>query len=255
MPTIEEVLADKKTYPDDLKITVADGVETTLGQLRGGYLRQADYTKKTTELARQREHLEQQWQQQSAALADAERRLQELAAYIVRANPGATRDEVSEYLQHDPVASRLYREALWQRQVLQTMGQALLDLDRRLMERDREAMADQHRRVLATLKQQDPDLDEEALVRFARDNFIPRLDHAYTLFKHDEILRRERERAAEEASKKAYEKAKLELSAPPIPLSPRTASPPPETPQTLDEAAQKATHDMDVIGPLIGVAP
>lgn len=52
----EEVAKDKKgsTTDDDIKVKLDDGQEATLGELKKGYLRQSDYTRKTQEVARDR---------------------------------------------------------------------------------------------------------------------------------------------------------------------------------------------------------
>ncbi|SCX19672.1 hypothetical protein [Agrobacterium rosae] len=60
--TDEEVEEDtntdaENTVSDETKVKLSDGEELTLGDLKKGYLRQADYTKKTQELAAERAEL------------------------------------------------------------------------------------------------------------------------------------------------------------------------------------------------------
>jgi len=54
----EGEVVNKPSFDDNAEIELEDGVKTTLKELKGGYLRQSDYTKKTQELAEQRKELE-----------------------------------------------------------------------------------------------------------------------------------------------------------------------------------------------------
>lgn len=51
-------LQDPQQEPDDRPVTLPDGSEITVDEARKGYLRQADFTRKTTELAQERKALE-----------------------------------------------------------------------------------------------------------------------------------------------------------------------------------------------------
>jgi hypothetical protein len=51
-------LQDPQQEPDDRPVTLPDGSEITVAEARKGYLRQADFTRKTTELAQERKALE-----------------------------------------------------------------------------------------------------------------------------------------------------------------------------------------------------
>jgi len=50
----------EKAPGDDVKVSLPGGEEVTLAELRNGYLRQSDYTRKTTQVAEQRRSLEDQ---------------------------------------------------------------------------------------------------------------------------------------------------------------------------------------------------
>lgn len=251
MPTFDDLIADKKTYPDDTKITMADGVEVTLGTLRGGFMKDADYRRKTADLSRQREEFTRERTEKEAALQEAEARLQELARQVVGANPHATRDEVADILAQDPVAQKLVSRIEQQETVLKTLAEAVVNMDNRLKQSAMQQYVTQHRKALEHLKKQDPDLNEDDLINFAKTRQIPRLDDAYRLMKHDDLLAAERKKAAEEAEKRAYEKAKRELTAPQIPVrrAPQVA---PDAPKSLDEALDRAMRDEEVVGPLLG---
>lgn len=252
MPKLEDVIADKKTYPDETKITLAEGTEVTLGELRGGFMKDADYRQKTSTLARQREEFDQDYARRKAELADAEERLQELAKQVVQAKPEITRDEVAEVLERDPVARRLVGRIQQLEEALKPLASAVLGIDQRMKQGQLEYVAEQHRRALAWLKEQDPDLDENALVEFARKEYIPNLVHAHKVFKYEESLKKAREDAKAEGHKEGYDKAKKEVSAPVIPLR-RPVVVSPDAPKTLDEAVQRASQDLEVMGPLLGI--
>lgn len=251
MPTFDELIADKKTYPDETKVTLADGVEVTLGQIRGGYMKDADYRRKTADLARQREEYERDRAERELALQDAEARLQELAKQLVGTYPEKTRDEIADIMSQDPVAQRLVSRIEQLEGAFQPLAEAILRLDAQLKNDAMASMVNQHRRALAYLKQHDPDLDEAELIRFAKARQIPRLDDAYRLMNHDNLLAAERKKAAEEAEKRAYEKAKRELATPQIPVR-RVAQTAPDAPKSLDEALDRALRDEEVVGPLLG---
>lgn len=55
----DEGSSESAALDDDAKVTLKDGTETTIGELREGALRRDDYTRKTQELAEQRKELEQ----------------------------------------------------------------------------------------------------------------------------------------------------------------------------------------------------
>jgi hypothetical protein len=251
VPTFDELIADKKTYPDDTKVTMADGVEVTLGHLRGGYLKDADYRRKTADLARQREEFDRDRTEREQALQDAETRLQELAKQVVGAHPEKTRDEVADILAQDPVAQRLVARLEQLEGAFKPLAEAVVSLDNRLKQDAMANMVNQHRRALAYLKEKDSELNEEELIRYAKSRQIPRLDDAYRLMKHDDLLAAERKKATEEADKKGYERAKRELSAPQIPVRRLTQSAP-DAPKNLDEALDRAVRDEEVVGPLMG---
>lgn len=249
MATFVDMLADKKTYADDLKITMADGVETTLGELRGGWLRQQDYTQKTMSHAREREDFAREKAQFEHAKTEAERTLAEMAQRVVASQPHQpqTLDEVESILQRDPVSRKLMEK--------------ISALDARIAERDKQLdaahaalkqheqafLADQHRRVLAHLKSQDADMNEAEVVQYAQQNYIPRLDLAYRLMTEERRIESAKTAAAKAAEEKAYERAKRELAAPPSLPNRRTPAPrPADAPKTLDEAWDAAASDPEI---------
>lgn len=70
-PAQQETLAEGN-LPDTTKVKLGDGSEITLGELRQGHLRHADYTRKTQELAQQRTQFTTALQQAQRELQDRE---------------------------------------------------------------------------------------------------------------------------------------------------------------------------------------
>lgn len=249
MPTLEDILGDRSTFPDDRKITMEGGVETTLGQLRGGYMKDADYRQKTAKVAEDRRKFESDRTEWETARLDAEGKLTELARSIVESRPSAGRDELTEALERDPVAKALRDEIVGLKRDLQSVSETTKAQSEQIRKGEMAYLADQHRRVLGYLKQQDPELVEQDLVNFAQQRMIPRLDDAYRLFRYDETIKKEKAAAAEEASKKSYEKAKNELNQPFLPAR-RVVTPSPDAPKDFNEAAEAALRDPEIMGDL-----
>jgi hypothetical protein len=247
MATLEDILNNKDSYPDTTKITLADGVETTLGDLRKNTMLERDYRQKTAALAAQRRNFEQKQAEWEAARLDAEAKLTELAKQLFAQNPMASRDEIDEMLERDPIARKLSER-------LQSLEAKLTEADQRVRAAEAKQqmyetayIADQHRRVLSFLKQQDPDLNEEELVQFARANYIPRLDWAHKLMTEERRTKTAIEAAKKEAHEAAYKKAKEELLQPAITARRVVAAPSKDTPATFDEAADRALQDPEIL--------
>jgi len=109
MATLQEIMDDKDKYPDDTKILLAEGSEVPLGELRGGYMKDGDYRRKTTEVANHRRQLESERVQFEQARMEAENQLTELAkqAILTKGGEPVARDELTDLLERDPVAKAL----------------------------------------------------------------------------------------------------------------------------------------------------
>ncbi len=253
MPTLEEYLADKAAYPDNTTVKLADGVETTLGSLRSGYMKDSDYRKKTTELADRRRSFDTERQEWEIARLDAEARLTELAKTLMTANPGMTRQEATEELETDPRAAKLNAKIAQLEGKLEQYDQAFARHEQRIRGAEETYVADQHRKVLAEIKRQDPDVDVDELVQYAKSHFIGRLDDAYKAYRFDELVDRRVKEATETARKESYEKAKQDLLQPVI--TPRrvvTSNADSSAPKSLDEAADAALQDPEILKLLTG---
>ena len=244
MATLADILNDKQR-PDDQKIVI-EGAETTLGELRKTALFQADYTKKTMALADERRKLDSDRSEFEYARLEAEAKLTELAKQIVQQNPQATRDEVEDMMERDPLARRLMEKMEGVTANLKELQQKTAQQEELLKRQQMAYYEDQHRRVLAKLKQDDPDLDVDELVAFAKENYTPRLDVAYKALTYEKKLEQAAQKAKEEGVKEGLKRAKDELVQPIIP-SRRVLSPVAGTPKSFDEAVDAALQDPEIL--------
>ncbi len=257
MPSLADILDNRKDFPDDRKITLADGVETTLGELRGGYMKDADYRQKTAKVAREREDLMGERQRFETDKQEAEAQLAKLVEQAV--TRGAPRDqqqvEWETYIEQNPLAKRLMGEVTETRSSIKKLDELVNGLTDGLKAQQQAMLVDQHRRALAAIKSRDPDLDEGALVNFARDNAIPRLDLAYRLFTEDKRFKDEVSKTKETAAKEGYERAKKELASPTLPNRRVAAAPPQDAPKSMDEAFDRAAVDPEILATMEGLSP
>jgi len=151
--------------PVDESYTVkVDGSEeqVSLDELRDGYQRQADYTRKTQELAAERQRLQQAETIVSALEADPHGTLTALGNALGVENNLVRQDEHQSWEDEDPTTQRVANlEAQVARQAQTQRKQAL----------DREVYR---------LKSHYGDFDEQVLFQHALDNKISNLEAAYT---------------------------------------------------------------------------
>jgi len=245
MPSFEEIIGDDKTFTNDRKVLVGD-VEVSLGDIRKGYLRDADYRRKTEDVANRRRQFEQERIEFENQRLTAEQQLAAMAQQITQRQPGVTKDEAEEILERDPVAKRLRSEIREATAAVREMQETVGQLRRDSKMQEQMFIADQHRRVLAALKQFDPALDEDGLINYARTRGIPRLDDAYKLYKFDDIVKGVQDKTREEATTTAYEKAKKDLTQPVVPAT-RVVKPAPDAPKDFEEAASAAINDPEIL--------
>lgn len=258
MPTLAEILDDRKGFPDDRKITLADGVETTLGELRSGFMKDADYRQKTSKVAREREELQQERQRFEMDRQEAEAQLAKLVEQAVTRGAPVSQQQAEweAFVERDPLAKRLMSEVTETRTKMSEFERKFAEQEQKLHMQQQALLVDQHRRALAALKSRDPDLNETDLVNFARENAIPRLDLAYRLFTEDKRFKDEVTKVKETAAKEGYEKAKRELTAQPMLPHRRVAPSVPENaPKTFDEAAEAALRDPEILATMEGYGP
>jgi hypothetical protein len=257
MATLAEILENRKDFPDDRKITMTDGVEVTLGELRSGYMMDRDYRQKTQTLARDREAFSREKAEFEHAREDAEKQLAALAERVVTPNAPARQQEAEweSYLERDPIARRLHQQYADMDKRMQDYDERIKRSEESLRQQAQVYVADQHRAVMARLKASDPSLNEQELVQYAQSNYLPRLDHAYRLMTEDRRVKDAVTKAKEDALREGYEKAKRELAQPMLPQR-RVAAPLAESaPKTFEEAAEAALRDPEILATMEGYSP
>jgi hypothetical protein len=229
-------------------------VESTLGDLRGGFMKDADYRQKTARVAREREELAAERTKFDADKQEAEAQLAALVEKAVTQNapPNVQQRELDQFLERDPVARHLTSKLTALETKYAAMESATKNYEERLQRQQQALIVDQHRRALAALKARDADLDEQQLVQFAQENAIPRLDLAYRLLTEDKRMKAEIDKVKETSSKEAYEKAKRDLAQPQLPQR-RVAPPVPEdAPKNFEDAAEQALRDPEILATMEG---
>ena len=264
MPTWEDALSDKTTYPDDRKVTLADGVETTFADLRKGTMFERDYRQKTSTLARQRDEFQKERTEFDVQKTSAEAQLKELAEKLIVQRRPQTVDEVEALIANDPVASRLQRDIAELKAAKDEMAKRAEQFEAQIKDRDERAMIQEHRMQLARLQQVDPELVDPAkqaeLAEWARTNNTPRLDIAWQAWSEQRRWADALKKAKDETAKESYERAKKDLLQPTLRPQRHTSTPLPTElekldrngPDLLKRSFDLADQDQDVLATLEG---
>lgn len=128
---------------DDIKVVMPDGVELSLGELKGGYLRQADYSRKAAELANGRAALK--------AMNDRSHRIVEkVADFLVKQIPDEPPASLSmtnpqEYIQrkaaHDAATAQIQALLEAGQEVAEVQKETKQGEDSETLRRENEALA------------------------------------------------------------------------------------------------------------------
>ena len=157
-----EISVEEPTEPGGDYTVKIDGAEhqVTLEELQQGYQRQADYTRKTQELASERQRLQQAETIVNALEADPQGTLEALGGALgVQGNPG-TQDDMS-WEDEDPTTQRVAQLEAQVAQQAKTHRQQALDKE------------------VARLKGVYGEFDERELFQHALNNKIANLEAAY----------------------------------------------------------------------------
>lgn len=224
----DEVLTDRTQYPDDTKVTLANGKETTVGEMRNKLGLKSEFHAHTTKIADEKRQLESKYQQDMQAAAQA---IQQAQQASTRAT--GTPDNFEAYLSDQtfgPMAKRI--------QALDAQMAKIGAIEQRMQQHEQAFLTDKYSQVLTKLKQADPNLNQQELAQFAQAKGIYNLDDAYSLYTEKSRM----EKAVKDAEAKGYERAKKE---PPVPPMPRggVAKPPADAPKNLNEAFEKLKQD------------
>ena len=174
-------MANEETSTGDSFTVKIDGAEqqVTLNELQNGYQRQADYTRKTQELASERERLAQGEAIVQALESDPEGAISALAGAfgVSGGNQHNMPSEQTEYEELDPEEFRLRR------------------IESSIEEQNRALRQQNLQKEVNTLrnKYENVDFDEKALYAHALKNKINNLDAAFTHMNWDKMQTAEKD--------------------------------------------------------------
>lgn len=223
MPTFEEIVKDDKTFPDDVRWQLADGLVLTLGDIRSK-IKAYDqgYTQKYQEVAKQRQAIQQQQQELAQAyqvfqqqVADFQK--QQQATPAPAAHSPATGDvwsEPGEYFKPlvDWRNSLDQRTQAWENQMRQ---QYELIRDAITWVADRETQKEYEAARSKYKDYWDDELSKDTLTKYAHENKIvdkrgfPLVSDAAERYLSPKI----KEHEMKEAEKRGYDKARKETPA------------------------------------------
>lgn len=252
MPTFVEILGDKGKYPDTTEWTLPDGTKTTVGAERAKmgdmFIPKEDFTRGQQKAAAERAQLETEYNQK---LYEQQRRELALQQQLTSrtGNPNAGGDDLEAYL-HDATFGPLARRLKQTQEANERLHQELRNQQEAIKNHEQVFWLNQHAQVLRRLQDSDPEMKDTTKVQdflaYAKNNQMPNLDMAYSLYTRD----RDITRARDAASKEAYERAKTELGAPRVPTGANqngtTVSTNAQAPTSFDDAEQLAKNDPEI---------
>ncbi len=174
-PTQEvDNLETSTEVPEEPGYTVKiDGEEqqVTLEELQQGYQRQADYTRKTQEIAAERDRLQQAEAIVSALEHDPEGTLQTLAHSfnVTSISQQNSNSEVSEYEEIDPTQKKL------------------VELESKIAKQEQVQRIQRVEREVNTLQEKYGEFNRQELLNHALKNGIPNLEAAYTHWRFNDV--------------------------------------------------------------------
>ena len=159
--------------PGEMYTIKVDGVEeqVTLEELQNGYQRHSDYTRKTQEVAAERERLRQAEQIVSALESNPEETLKTLAQSFELELGGqpSSSDEYSNWDDEDPTQ------------------QKIAALERRLEQSEAKQRQEAIERQVSELQETYGEFDSRELMNHALKHKIPNLEAAYTHWRFNEV--------------------------------------------------------------------
>ena len=181
----EEVdnLETSTEVPEEPAYTIKiDGEEqqVTLEELQQGYQRQADYTRKTQEVAAERERLQHAEQVISALEADPEATLQSLMrSFNIDLTPPSREDQQQMQAEWDAMDDT-------ERKVLM-LEQRLAQQDQRFAQQEQAQRVQRIEREVSTLQEKYGEFNAKELVNHAIKHRIPNLDAAYAHWRFNDV--------------------------------------------------------------------
>lgn len=171
---VADNLETSTEVPEEPGYTVKiDGEEqqVSLEELQQGYQRQADYTRKTQEIAAERDRLQQAEAIVSALEHDPEGTLQTLAHSfnVTSISQQNSNSEVSEYEEIDPTQKKL------------------VELESKIAKQEQVQRVQRVEREVNTLQEKYGEFDRQELLNHALKNGIPNLEAAYTHWRFNDV--------------------------------------------------------------------
>lgn len=146
-------------------VTLSDGTKLSLDEVESGYLRQADYTRKTTEVAAERQRVsayEAALTERAQTIDRASQRMVELVNMLIPPEPDAAlaRTNPAEYVHQKALRDQAMAEITGFLSVKDEAGQAVQALQAEQVQQQRQAENDQLVKAMPKLK------DPTALAKF-----------------------------------------------------------------------------------------
>lgn len=154
--------------PGAVKVTLADGTEVSLGEIEKGYQRQADYTRKTTEVAQERERVTQyeaDLNERARFIETASQKLSSLVQQLVPPEPSAhlAQTNPAQYVQQMAMRQQAIAELQGWMAAGDEAGQAVQSLTAAQVEQQRQEANRHLAKSMPKLK------DPAALAKFDAD--------------------------------------------------------------------------------------
>ncbi len=170
--TVDNLETSTEVQQEPAYTVKIDGEEqqVTLEELQNGYQRQADYTRKTQEVAAEKERLQQAEAIVSALEYDPHGTLQTLArSYNVDYGAPQQSQNNDDYEEVDPVQSKIS------------------ELENKIARQEQAQRVQQVEREVKTLQEKYGEFDRQELLNHALKNGIPNLEAAYTHLRFNEV--------------------------------------------------------------------
>lgn len=170
--TVDNLETSTEVQQEPAYTVKIDGEEqqVTLEELQNGYQRQADYTRKTQEVAAEKERLQQAEAIVSALEYDPHGTLQTLArSYNVDYGTPQQSQNNDDYEEVDPVQIKIS------------------ELENKIAKQEQAQRVQQVEREVKTLQEKYGEFDRQELLNHALKNGIPNLEAAYTHLRFNEV--------------------------------------------------------------------
>jgi hypothetical protein len=252
------VLADKTKYPDDTKITLAEGLEVTLGDLRSlTAAEQRKLTEGLSDLARQQEELKRAQLEAADFYSKVLEESKNLKGKTVEKKAENLADSLgldpalAPYL--EPIVKKIEEVEKANGERFKTFEDTVQKLSKGIIDMTSYYLNDKWESQFNALPDRDEDMTVEKLVKYATENrILDRMGMPDLRTAHERMTEPKRKAKLEaEAEKRGLEKAKKELAVH-SPSRPRTTFIPANkdngkaTPTSIAEAVDAAFNDPEI---------